>query len=104
MNSRIQQLQNEIAIWSDNTFGTGRPAAIPLHHLAKEIQELIASPEDSMEYADCLILLLDAYRMSGGSADQLIETCYEKLEINRKRKWGKPDRNGVVEHIRGEQL
>lgn len=100
MSSRIQQLQDEIAIWSDSTFGASRPENIPLHHLAKEIQELITSPNDSMEYADCLILLLDAYRMTGGQADDLIETCYEKLEINRKRKWGTPDENGVVEHIR----
>jgi hypothetical protein len=102
MSSRIQQLQNEIASWSDSTFGADRPAEIPLHHLAKEIQELIATPKDSMEYADCLILLLDAYRMAGGSADELIETCYEKLEINKKRKWGTPDNNGVVEHIRDQ--
>jgi hypothetical protein len=100
MNSRIQQLQNEIASWSDSAFGADRPPEIPLHHLAKEIQELIAKPDDSMEYADCLILLLDAYRMSGGNADSLVETCYEKMEINRKRKWGTPDENGVVEHIR----
>lgn len=102
MSSRIQQLQDEVATWSDNTFGADRPANVPLHHLAKEIQELIASPNDCMEYADCLILLLDAYRMTGGRADDLIETCYQKLEINRKRKWGKPDTNGVVEHIREE--
>ncbi len=100
MSSRIQQLQDEIAAWSDSTFGAGRPAEIPLHHLAKEIQELIASPNDNMEYADCLILLLDAYRITGGKSDELVETCYKKLEINRKRKWGKPDENGVVEHIR----
>lgn len=103
MNSRIQQLQDDIAIWSDATFGAGRPAEIPLHHLAKEIVELIAAPDDRMEYADCLILLLDAYRMSGGSADDLIEACYEKHEINRKRSWGTPDENGVVEHLRCEQ-
>ena len=102
MSSRIQQLQDEIAIWSDATFGSGRPADIPLNHLAKEIQELIVSPEDRMEYADCLILLLDAFRLTGGSAEELINTCYEKMEINRKRKWGKPDKNGVVEHIRHE--
>ncbi len=100
MSSRIQQLQDEIANWSDATFGAGRPADIPLHHLSKEVQELIAAPNDRMEYADCLILLLDAYRMAGGSADDLIETCYQKLEINRNRKWGTPDENGVVEHVR----
>jgi hypothetical protein len=102
MSSRIQQLQDEVANWSDNTFGADRPAKIPLHHLAKEIDELIASPNDSMEYADCLILLLDAYRMAGGTADELVELCYKKLEINRRRKWGLPDKNGVVEHIREE--
>ncbi len=100
MTTRIQQLQNEIANWSDATFGAKRPATRPLNHLAKEIRELIEAPEDRMEYADCLILLLDAYRMAGGSADDLIEACYQKLEINKEREWGKPDENGVVEHIR----
>ncbi len=99
-NSRIQQLQDEIANWSDRTFGAGRPATTPLHHLAKEVSELIAAPHDRMEYADCLLLLLDAYRMSGGSADDLIAACYEKLAINQRRTWGTPDENGVVEHIR----
>lgn len=100
MTTRIQQLQNEIANWSDATFGSNRPAATPLNHLAKEMLELIEAPEDRMEYADCLLLLLDAYRMAGGSADDLIEACYQKLEINKEREWGKPDENGVVEHIR----
>ncbi len=100
MSTRIQQLQEEIAQWSDATFGSCRPATRPLHHLAKEVQELIETPDDRMEYADCLILLLDAYRMAGGSADDLIATCYKKLEINKERQWGDPDENGVVEHIR----
>jgi len=101
MSTRIQHLQDEIAQWSDATFGSSRPATRPLHHLAKEILELLEAPDDQMEYADCLILLLDAFRMGGGSADDLIETCFQKLEINKKRKWGDPDENGVVEHIRG---
>ncbi len=100
MPSNIQQLQNDIAQWSDATFGANRPANIPLYHLAKEIEELIAAPDDHMEYADCLILLLDAYRMVGGNADDLIEYGHRKLAINRGRKWGTPDENGVVEHIR----
>ncbi len=100
MHDRIQQLQDEIASWSDATFGSGRTPSIPLHHLAKEVQELIETPNDRMEYADCLILLLDAYRMYGGSTDDLINACWEKLETNRKREWGTPDENGVVEHIR----
>jgi hypothetical protein len=100
MSDRLQQLQDEIAEWSDATFGNGRPPAIPLHHLAKEVQELIAAPHDQMEYADCLILLLDAYRMAGGNTEDLLNACDKKLKINRKRVWGIPDENGVVEHIR----
>lgn len=103
MDDRIQQLQDEIANWSDATFGPGRPANIPLHHLAKEVRELLEMPDDRMEYADCLILLLDAFRMTGGNAEDLIDACYEKLEINRNRRWGTPDENGVVEHIRKDQ-
>ncbi len=100
MSNRIQHLQHEIAKWSDATFGAERPPSRPLHHLAKEVRELIEAPDDQMEYADCLILLLDAYRMAGGSADELVESCYHKLEINQERTWGAPDENGVVEHIR----
>ena len=61
---------------------------------------MIAAPDDKVEYADCLILLLDAYCMAGGSADELIDTAFKKLEINKRRDWGTPDENGVVEHIR----
>ncbi len=100
MTTRIQQLQDEIAEWSDATFGGGRSATRPLHHLAKEVQEVIAQPDDHVEYADCLILLLDAYRMAGGNADELLEAAFQKLEINKQRDWGTPDENGVVEHIR----
>ncbi len=100
MTTRIQKLQNEIAEWSDATFGSDRPPTRPLHHLAKEIQEVIAKPDDQVEYADCLILLLDAYRMAGGNTDELIETAFHKLMVNKQRDWGTPDENGVVEHIR----
>ena len=32
------------------------------------------------------------------------KSCYKeavkKLKINKKRQWGEPDKNGVVEHVR----
>lgn len=100
MKTQIQQLQDEITVWSDNTFGSDRPPSAPVNHLAKEVIELIESPEDRMEYADCMMLLLDAYRITGGSADDLVAACYQKLEINKVRKCGVSDKDGVVEHIR----
>lgn len=100
--SEIQILQNQLGEWSDSTFGLLRHPIAPLAHLVKELRELIDCPTDRMEYADCMMLLLDAYRMIGGSADDLVQACYEKLEINKQRKWGEPDEHGVVEHIRTE--
>lgn len=100
--SKIQVLQNQLGEWSDSTFGLRRPPIAPLAHLVKELGELLECPADRMEYADCLMLLLDAYRMTGRSADDLVQACYEKLEINKQRKWGEPDEHGVVEHIRTE--
>ena len=98
--SDISELQNELASWSDNTFGANRQPKSPLCHLKLEIEELIREPYDRMEYADCFNLLLDAYRMAGGSADDLVLAGKQKLEICKKRKWGKPDANGVVQHIK----
>jgi hypothetical protein len=33
-------------------------------------------------------------------SDELLTACFNKLEINKNRVWGKPDENGVVEHIK----
>ncbi|MEG1415877.1 MAG: DUF550 domain-containing protein, partial [Clostridium sp.] len=84
-------------------------------HLKKEVDELIEALENfskgggrpselfflaGSEFADCLMLLLDASNHFGYDADQLITACYNKLEVNKARVWGVPDRDGVVEHIR----
>ena len=105
--------------WSDATFGEGQRNPAILHHLSKEVAELIEAlkkfqQEDSIsnivkseqnlkqlffEYADCFMLLLDSASHMGLTFDILYEYTKRKLEINRNRKWGKPDENGVVEHI-----
>lgn len=101
--SELQKIMNEIASWSDSVFGEGRPPTAPLHHLKKEVREAIENPDDDSEYADMLMLILDAYRMKGGTANELIKYTYNKLEENKQRKWGKPDKNGVVEHVRNKK-
>ena len=58
--------------------------------------------EVHLEFADCFILLLDAARKEGFSAKDILTAIVEKMEINKARKWGKPDVNGVMEHIRDE--
>lgn len=85
--------------FSFSTFGSPetRGPIYPLRHLAKEVQELLANPDDEMEWADCFLLLLDAARRKGYSVDDLMNFALKKLEINRERKWNKqPD--GTYRH------
>ena len=114
----IQKLQDDIKKWSDEAFGmhrTGKPIA---NHLKKEVDELIEaldvyhqgiySNADEyrikrrrmiMEAADCFTLLLDVIAHEQFDVNDLVNASIEKIVINKKRKWGKPDENGVVEHI-----
>lgn len=118
---KLQNLMNDIADWSDSVFGTYQRNPAILYHLKEEIDELIAAykkyavnlPDSSIstdkletlllrteyEYVDCFMLLLDSATHFGLDADELISFTREKLEINKKRKWGSPDKNGVINHI-----
>jgi hypothetical protein len=118
---QLQKLMDDIAEWSDKTFGEGQRNPAIVHHLSKEVPELIKAIEEFQvnntiqtpykeannmlksvweEYSDCFMLLLDSAHHFGLSADRLLHITRKKLEVNKTRKWGKPDCNGVVEHIR----
>ena len=119
---QLQDLMNDISAWSDVTFGDGQRNPAIVYHLKKEVDELIQAldythaigvdesvgagefgrqlSKTKMEYADCFMLLLDSAHHFGLTAENLLELTREKLEINKKREWGKPDANGVVEHIK----
>ncbi len=117
----LQVLMNDISEWSDKAFGDGQRNPAIVYHLKKEVNELIEAIEKTnalgsdpsvgvgefgrqrtvtrVEYADCLMLLLDSAHHFGISAKELLSVTRGKLEINKVRKWGSPDENGVVEHI-----
>jgi NTP pyrophosphatase (non-canonical NTP hydrolase) len=103
----IQQFMDAHRKWADDTFGENRPASAPAAHLQKESKELFEALRDNhsvdeilMEFADCWILLHHAAALHGLSADKLFEAAKIKFEIAKKRKWGKPDENGVIQHIK----
>ena len=120
--NELQTLMNDISEWSDATFGDGQRNPAIVYHLKKEVDELIDALHKSnalgadnsvgvgefkrqlnkteMEFADCFMLLLDSAHHFNLTAEQLINLTREKLGVNKARKWGKPDVNGVVEHIR----
>lgn len=97
----VEKLMKDIAEFSDKTFGKDRPYTAPLYHLKEEIEEVIPNG-DMMEYADCLLLLLDSFRKRypNVSIYELINTAFEKIEILKKRKWYAPDENQVFKHIK----
>jgi hypothetical protein len=100
--SRLEKIKKDIASFSDKTFGTNRSFAAPLEHLKEEVQEVIDSNGDIDEYADCMLLLLDSFRMKypNLSTKDLLKQCKRKLKVCEQRKWGKPDSKGVVRHIK----
>jgi NTP pyrophosphatase (non-canonical NTP hydrolase) len=114
---KIQYFMDDVHQWADSTFGHDRKVTAALHHLKQEVPELIdaiektgitkrpenGNPEIEFEFADCFILILNAASKYGLTADQLMEIAQKKLQICKERKWGKPDENGVVNHIKAER-
>ena len=99
--NKLEKLLKEQQEFSDKAFGTPeiRNESGALHHLRLEINELIENPDDTSEWADCLLLLIDAARRKGFTFDRLVDFALEKIEINKNRSWKLAD-NGVYLHIK----
>jgi hypothetical protein len=118
----LDYLKNEIKEFSEGQFGPRTNPRGPLNHLKAEVIELIDSiddvdqmtPRDQVleskkwetlkhsegeEWADCLLLLLDAFRIRYGndvSYNKLLHFALNKLEVVKTREWDKePDKEGV---------
>lgn len=87
-------MQEEIAAWAEKNFPQSTSSSV-LKHFEKEAKELIDSG-DPVEAADCAMLLMHYARKKGFS---LRDEIRKKFEINKKRTWGQPDKDGVVEHV-----
>ena len=101
----LLRLAGDQSEWSQKTFGTDQECGPlgALLHLEKEAREAQESPDDPSEYADCLLLIIDAARRAGISVTQLVQHAQAKLEVCRQRKWPKPEHpDQPVEHIREE--
>ena len=94
--SVAQDLQKEAGGWANKTFGKSQTVTGVINHLVKEVYELKDSNEPE-EAADCLLLL---FQLAHEGGYDLIQEAQKKHKINLKRKWGKPDKYGVIEHIR----
>lgn len=98
-----EQQFNEISAWQKETFGQATPLS-KIAHLAEELSELSYDlinnkPERRLEFADCFFLLFGSAAADGMTYQDICQAIQEKFEINKARKWGKPDENGVVKHV-----
>lgn len=91
-----------VTTWQYETFAKST-ALSKVKHLAEELDELKFDlinnrPEKRLEFADCFILLMGAAKLDGMTYEDICQAIEDKMEINLKRKWQKPDENGVVRH------
>lgn len=90
----VAEFQKQIATWAEVAF-PHQTARSKFIHLRKEIEELGADLSDGEEMADCFILLLNLAEKAG--VDLMAKALW-KMDINRTRKWGAPDADGVSHH------
>lgn len=95
---------NKITIWQKETFGSSTPLS-KISHLKQEIRELekdlkSCNKERRLEFADCFFLLFGAASADGMTYKNICVAIEEKFKINKSRNWGKPDKDGVVNHLK----
>ena len=94
-----QKLQDDIGAFTDVTFpkATARSKAL---HMSEEAKEAADDPSDILEWADCMILLLDGARKAGYSTQDIYAGVLRKMEINKNRRWEIPDGEGIARHVK----
>lgn len=102
----LQKFVNEHRAWAKKTFGD-TPKTAAVKHLQKEVKELLEEIErgtsdydKTMEFADCMILLLHAADKNGIDVKELFKAMKHKFSINQTRRWPAPNADGVAEHIK----
>lgn len=88
----IDAIQNRLSEWAKATF-EGRDFKSVMDKLKEEIAEMWESSEPE-EFADCIILMLDAIGFLGLTASAVITT---KMKVNESRTYSKGP-NGVFRH------
>src|SRR5580765_7878503 len=88
--------------WQKQTFPVATSLS-KIFHLEIEVQELKEALINNdhnrrLEFADCFLLLFGAAKADGFTYEDIISCIDEKMEVNKKRTWGNPNKNGVVNH------
>jgi len=73
--------------WSEQTFGNGQRTIGITKHIAKELEEIKAKPDDIEEWIDVIILAIDGAWRAGWSAEDIVDNLVLKQKINISRDW-----------------
>ena len=100
----VETLQKYVGSWNQKVFGISKKRALPIaRHIRKETKELIESIKKQEtesikhEAADCFILLLAlAHVLHFNLGFAMIR----KMQLNEGRTWKRPNKFGVIEHVR----
>lgn len=97
-----EHIYRQIA-FSTRAFGPGRRTEGVIDHIRKELDEVLAAPDDLSEWADLIILALDGAWRSGATPRQIIAAIKAKQAKNEAREWPDwrtADRDKAIEHVR----
>ncbi len=89
--------------FSLNTFGPGARTNGVLDHIAKELDEIRAEPQDISEWVDVIILAFDGAWRAGWEPQQILDAIVAKQSRNEQREWPDwrtADPEKAIEHVR----
>ena len=91
--------------FSLRAFGPGERVESTLQHIAKELDEVRADPQDITEWIDIVLLGLDGAMRAGNDPEVVAAYLRMKLSVNENRDW--PDWRShpttqAIEHVKKE--
>jgi hypothetical protein len=99
MKSELTNFQTEVGEWATKTFPNSNIKS-KISHLKKEVIELEEAGDDAAAAEECVDCFLILLHIAEQFQFDLLTEARAKMDVNRKRVWGKPDKDGVVEHIK----
>ena len=94
----FEELLRDTGEWADINL-PNEDVVGKLTHLKEEVDEVLATPDDVEEWADCFMLLYDALRKQGLPFREVQTAMERKLEKNRLRVWEETS-PGVYHHVK----
>jgi phosphoribosyl-ATP pyrophosphohydrolase len=101
-----KEMFEEITRWQKEIFtsATDITALAHLQEEVREVKEAVFLEVNEMlvaeEYADCFMLLFGSAALHGLSYEDICNVIKRKFEVNKQRKWGKPNEDGYVKHVK----